>query len=43
MVVLTHIGFRHCELKTILIIVDYTIKPRKLNPTTVLYVLNVDL
>ena len=43
MVVSIHIGFRHCGKKTILVIVDYTIKARQLNPTTVIYVLDVDL
>ena len=43
MVVSIHIGFRHCGKKTISIIVDYTIKARQLNPTTVIYVLIVEL
>ena len=43
MVVLIHFGFRHCGEKTISVIVDYTIKARQLNPTTAIYVLNVDL
>ena len=43
MVVSIHIGFRHCGNKTISVIVDYTIKARQLNPTTVIYVLNVEL
>ena len=43
MVVLIHIGFRHCEKKTISVISDYTIKAQQLNPTTIIYVLNVDL
>ena len=43
MVVSIHIGFRHCGNKTISVIVDYTIKARQLNPTTVIYVLDVDL
>ena len=43
MVVSIHIGFRHCGKKTISVIVDYTIKARQLNPTTVIYVLDVDL
>ena len=38
-----HIGFRHCGKKTISVIVDYTIKARQLNPTTVIYVADVDL
>ena len=43
MVVLNHIGFRHCGKKTISVIVDYSIKARQINPTTVIYVLNVEL
>ena len=43
MVVSIHIGFRHYEKKIIWVIVDYTIIARLLNPTTVIYVLNVDL
>ena len=43
MVVSIHIGFRHCGKKTISVIVDYTIKARQLNPTTVIYVIDVDL
>ena len=43
MVVSIHIGFRHCGKKTISVIVDYTIKARQLNPTTVIYVANVEL
>ena len=43
MVVLIHIGFRHCGKKTISVIVDYTFNARQLNPTTVIYVLDVDL
>ena len=43
MVVSIHIGCRHCGKKTISVIVDYTIKARQLNPTTVIYVLDVDL
>ena len=42
MVVSVHIGFRHCGKKTILVIVNYTIKARLLNLTTVIYVLDVD-
>ena len=38
-----HIGFRHCGKKTISVIVDYTIIARQLNPTTVIYVLDVEL
>ena len=43
MVVSIHIGFRHCGKKTILVIMDYTIKARQLNLTTVIDVLDVDL
>ena len=43
MVVSIHIGFRHCGKKTISVIVDYTIKARQLNPTTVIYLLDVEL
>ena len=43
MVVLIHIGFRHCGKKTILVIVDYTIKAQQLNFTTVIYVIDVEL
>ena len=42
MVVLIHIGFRHCGKKTISVIVNYTIKAPQLNLTTVIYVLDVD-
>ena len=42
MVVSIHIGYIHCGKKTISVIVDYTIKARQLNPTTVIYVLDVD-
>ena len=38
-----HIGFRHCGKKTISLIVNYTTKSRQLNPTTVIYVVNVEL
>ena len=38
-----HIGFRHCGKKTISVIVDYTIKSRQLNPTTVIFDVNVEL
>ena len=38
-----HIGFRHCEKMTISIIVYYTVKSRQLNPTTVIFVVNVEL
>ena len=43
MVVSIHIGLRHCWKKTISVIVDYTIIARQINPTTVIYVLDVDL
>ena len=43
MVVSIHIGFRHCGKKTISVIVDYSIKARQINPTTVIYVVNVKL
>ena len=43
MVVSIHIGFRHCGKKTISVIVYYTINGRQLNPTTINYVLDVDL
>ena len=42
MVILIHIGFKHCGKKTISVIVNYTIKTRLFNPTTVIYVLNVN-
>ena len=38
-----HIGFRHCGKRTIYVIVDYKIKSRQLNPTTVIFVVNVKL
>ena len=43
MVVSIHIGLRHCGKKTISVIVDYKIKARQLNPTTEIYVLDVEL
>ena len=43
MVLSFHIGFRHCGKKTISVIVDYTIKSRELHPTTVFYVVDVEL
>ena len=43
MVMSIHIGFRHCGKKTISVIVDYTTKSRQLNPTTVIYVVDVEL
>ena len=42
MVVTIHIGFRHCGKKTISVIVDYSIKARQINPTTVIYVVDVE-
>ena len=42
MVVSIHINFKHCGKKTISVIVEYTIIARQLNPTTVIYVLDVD-
>ena len=38
-----HIGFRHCGKRTISVIADYSIKSRQLNPTTVIFVINVKL
>ena len=43
MVVSIHIGFRHCKKKTISVIVDDSIIARQINPTTVIYVVDVDL
>ena len=43
MVVLIHIGFRHCGKKTISVIVNYSIKARRINSTTVIYVVDVEL
>ena len=43
MVVSIHIGFRHCGKKTILVIMDYLIKARQINSTTVIYVVDVEL
>ena len=43
MVVSIHIGFRHCGKNTISVIVDYSIKDRQINFTTVIYVVDVDL
>ena len=43
MVVSIHIGFRHCGKKTISVIVDYSIKVRQVNPTTVIYVMDFEL
>ena len=37
-----HIGFRYCKKWTISVIVDYIIKSRLLNPTTVIFVVNVE-
>ena len=38
-----YIGFRHCGKRTISVIVDYSIKSRQLNHTTVIFVVNVEL
>ena len=38
-----HIGFTFCGKKTISVIVEYTIKSRQLNSTTVIYVVDVKL
>ena len=43
MVLSIHIGFRHCWKRTISVIVDYTIMRRQLNPTNVIFVVNVKL
>ena len=43
MVVSIHIGFRHCGIKTISVIVDYSIKARQINHTTVIFVVDVEL
>ena len=43
MVSSNHIGFRHCGKWTISVIVDYTIKSKQLNPTIVIFVVNVEL
>ena len=43
MVLSIHIGFRHCGKRTISVIVNYTIKSRQLNFTTVIFVINVEL
>ena len=43
MVVSIHIGFRHCGKKTISVIVDYSIKAPQINPTTVIYIMDVEL
>ena len=43
MVVSIHFGFRHCGKKTISVIVDYSIKARQINPTTKIYVMDVEL
>ena len=43
MVLSIYIGFRHCGKRTISIIVDYSIKSKQLNPTTVIFVINVKL
>ena len=38
-----HIGFKHCVKKINSILVDFTIKTRQINFTTVIYVVNVEL
>ena len=43
MVVSIHIGFRHCGKKTFSVIVDYSIKARQIDPTTVIYVMDDEL
>ena len=43
MVLSIHIGFRHCGKTTISVIVNYTIKSRQYNPTTVNYVVDIEL
>ena len=43
MVSLIYIGFRHCGKRTISVILDYIIKSRQLNPTTAIFVVNVEL
>ena len=43
MVVSIHIGFRHCGKNTISVIVDFSIKARQIYPTTVIYVVDVEL
>ena len=43
MVKFIHIGFKHCGRKINSINVDYTIKTRQINFTTVIYAVNVDL
>ena len=43
MVLSIHIGYRHGGMKTIWVIVDFTIKSRQLNVTTVIYVVDVEL
>ena len=37
-----NIGFRHCGKRTISVIVNYKIKSRQLNPTTVIFVVNIE-
>ena len=37
-----HIRFRNCGNRTTSVIVDYTIKSRQLNPTTVIFIENVE-
>ena len=43
MVLSIHIGFRHCGKRTISVIVDYSIMRIQHNPTTVIFVINVEL
>ena len=38
-----YIGLRHCGKRFISVMVDYSIKSRQLNPTTVIFVINVKL
>ena len=43
MVLSIHIGLRYCWKKTISVIVNYIIKSRQLNFTTVIFVVHVEL
>ena len=43
MVFSIHIDCKKCRKKTISVIVDYTIKTRQLDPTSVIYVGDVEL
>ena len=38
-----HINFRHSGKKIISLIVDYLIKARQLNPTKIIYVVDIEL